>query len=116
MAMEHLSITHHRDILHYAHIHSGAYRPQLWRFWQGDYVYLQCEAPTTMDVKAGCIILRMKEMLQSDLLILEGKDGRECCEHSKNYTPCHLPIEDTGHPELAVVPEGLLCFVCEEKK
>jgi hypothetical protein len=86
------------------------------RFWQGDYVYLQSEAPTTLDVRAGRTILRVKEVLPSGLLLLKGKDGKECREHSKNCAPCHLPIEGTIHLELVVVPEGLPCFVCGGKK
>jgi hypothetical protein len=116
MAMENLSIAQHRDTLHYVRICSGAYRPQLRRFRQGYYVYLQRESPTTLDVRAGRTILRGKNMLPSDLLLLEGKDGRECREHFKNCAPCHLPIEGTVRLELAVVPEGLSCFVCGEKK
>ena len=109
MAMENLSIAQHRDTLCYTRIHSGAYQPQLRRFRQGDYVSLQREAPTTLDVKAGHTILQVKEVLPSGLLLLEGKDGRECREHFKNCAPCHLPIEGTVHPKLAVVPEGLQC-------
>ena len=74
------------------------------------------EVPTTLDVKAGRTILQVNEVLLSGLLLLEGKDGQECHEHSKNYAPCHLSIEGTIHPKLAVVPEGLPCFICEEKK
>ena len=51
----------------------GAYRPQLRRFKVGDYVYLQREAPTTLDVKAGRTILRVKDILPSGVLLLEGK-------------------------------------------
>ena len=116
MAMENMSIAQRRDTLRYARIRSGAYRPQLRRFWQGDYVYLQREVPTTLDVRALRSIFWVKEVLTSGLLLLEGKDGRECREHSKNYAPCHLPIEGTVHPELAVVLECLACFVCREKK
>lgn len=116
IAMENLSIAQHRDTLRYARIRSGAYRPQLRRFSKGDYVYLQREAPTTLDVKAGRTILRVKDVLPSGILLLEGKDGRECREHSKNCAPCHLPIDGSVHPELAVVPDGLPCFVCGEKK
>ena len=58
MAMENLAIAQHRDTLRYARIRSGAYRPSLRRFSKGDYVYLQREAPTTLDVKAGRTILR----------------------------------------------------------
>jgi hypothetical protein len=116
MAMENLSIAQHRDTLRYARICSGAYRPQLRRFQHGDYVYFQREAPTTLDVRAGRTILRVKEVLPRGLLLLEGKDGRECREHSKNCVPCHLPIEGIIHFELAVVLEGLPCFVYGENK
>jgi hypothetical protein len=58
----------------------------------------------------------VKEVLPSGLLLLEGKDGRECCKHSKNCAPCHLPIEGTVHPNLVVIPKGFPCFVCGEKK
>ena len=54
----------------------------------------------------------MKEVLLSGLLLLEGNDGKEYCEHSKNWALCHLPMEDIVHPELAVMPKGLPCFVC----
>jgi hypothetical protein len=58
----------------------------------------------------------MKEVLPSGMLLLEGKDGKKCCEHSKNYALCNLPIEGLIHLELPVVPKGFSCFVCEEKK
>ena len=116
MAMKNLSIAQHCDTLHYARIHSGVYRPQFRRFQQGDYVYLQCEAPTTLGVRAGCTIFRMKEVLLSGLLLLEDRNGRECHEHFQNYVPYHLPIEDTVHHELVVVPKGLPCFVCRKNK
>ena len=58
----------------------------------------------------------MKDVLPSGLLLLKGKDGRQCREHSKNCGPCHLPIEGTIHLELAVVPEDLPYFVYGKKK
>ena len=57
----------------------------------------------------------MKEVLPSGLLLLEGKDGKECREHSKNYAQCYLPIEGTIYPELAVVSEGFPCFMCGQR-
>ena len=116
MALENLAIAQHRDTLRYARIRSRAYRPQLRRFRVGDYVYLQREAPTTLDVKAGRTILRVKDILPSGVLLLEGKDGQECRDNTKNCAPCHLPIEGTICPELAVVPAGYRCVVCGEKK
>jgi hypothetical protein len=45
IAMDNLSIAQHRDTLRYARIRSGVYRSQLWRFRQGDYVYLHESPP-----------------------------------------------------------------------
>ena len=114
MAMENLSIAQHRNTLRYAHIRSGAYRPQLRRFWQGVHIYFQCEAPTTLNVRTGRTILWVKEVLLSGLL-LENNDGKECREHSKNCAPYHLPIESTIHLELAIVLEDFH-ILCVERR
>ena len=58
----------------------------------------------------------MKELLPSGVLLLEGKDGQECRDNTKNCAPCHLPIEGTKHLEMAVVPPGYRCFVCGKSK
>lgn len=116
MAIENLSIAHHCDILFYACIHSSAYRPQLQRFSKGDYVYLQREGLTILDVKARHTILHIKDVLPSSIFLFDGEDGRKCQKHSKNCTPCHLPIDGYVHPKLALVLDGLRCFVCSEKK
>jgi hypothetical protein len=76
MALENLSIAQHRDTLRYATIQGGGYRPQVRRFQLGDYVYLQQTAPTTLDVTAGRIILRVREVLGFGVLLLEGRDGK----------------------------------------
>ena len=81
-----------------------------------DYVYLQYEAPMTLNVKARPIIFRVKKVLPSVLLLLEGNDGNECRTHFKNYASCHLPIEGTIYHELVVVPKCLPCFVCRARK
>ena len=77
---------------------------------------MQREAPTTLDVKAGRTILCVKDVLPSGILLLEGKDGRECRKHSQNYALCHLPINGSINPELAIVRDGFRCFICGEKK
>ena len=64
----------------------------------------------------GRTILRVKEVLPSVLLLLEGKDSKKCREHSKTCAPCHLPIKSTVHLELAVMLEGFPCFFGGEKK
>jgi len=116
MAIENLSIAQDHDTLQYTRICSRAYWPQLKRFSQGDYIYLQLEALITLDVKARCTILHVKDVLSTSILLLEGKDGWECQEHSKNCAPYHLLVEDFAHSKLAVVLVGLSCYVCGEKK
>ena len=86
------------------YICKGAYRLQLWRFRQEDYVHLQREVSTALDVWAGRTTLREKKVLPSGVLLLEGKDGRKCRGHSKKCAPCHLPIKGTLHVELIVGP------------
>jgi hypothetical protein len=46
------------------------------RFRSGNYVYLQQTAPTTLDVTIGQIILRVREVLGSRVLLLEGRDSK----------------------------------------
>ena len=70
----------------------------------------------TLHAKTGRTILRVKDVLSSGILLLQGKDGRECREHSKNCALYHLPIDGSVHPELAIVPDGFPCFICGEKK
>jgi hypothetical protein len=58
----------------YATIKGGSYRPSIRRFSPSDFVYLQQTAPTTLDVTAGCTILKVHEVLPSGMLMLEGRD------------------------------------------
>jgi hypothetical protein len=93
------------------------YRPQVRRFCPGDYVYLQQTAPTTLDVIAGQIILRVREVLGSGVLLLEGRDSKLWKDHTRNCAPCHLPhIDGTVHPGTSHIPVGLRCRLCGSTK
>jgi cbb3-type cytochrome oxidase cytochrome c subunit len=82
----------------------------------GDYVYLQQTAPTTLDVTAGRTILRVRKVLTSGVLMLEGRDGVVWKDHVRNCAPCHLPnVDGTVDPSLAVVRVGLRCMLCGSK-
>ncbi len=113
MAFQNLSIAQHHDKLMYATIRGGGYRPSIRRFSPGDFVYLQQVAHTTLDVVAGRTILRVREVLPSRVLLLEGCDGMVWKDHVRNCAPCHLPnIDGTVDPTVAVVPAGLKCMLC----
>jgi hypothetical protein len=117
MALENLSIAQHRDTLRYATIRGGGYRPQVRRFRPGDYVYLQQTTPTTLDVTAGRVILRVREVLGSGVLLLEGRDGKFWKDHTCNCAPCHLPhIDGTVHPGTSHISARLKCRLCGSPK
>jgi hypothetical protein len=117
MALENLSIAQHHDTLRYATIPGSGYRPQVCRFRPGDYVYLQQTAPTTLDVTAGRIILRMCKVLSSGVLLLEGRDSKLWKDHTRNCALCHLPhIDGTVHPGTSHIPAGLRCRLCGSAK
>jgi hypothetical protein len=60
--------------------------------------------------------LKVKAILPSGVLLLEGKDEQEYRNNTKNCTPYLLPIQGAIYLELAMVPPGYRCFVCGESK
>jgi hypothetical protein len=109
---ENLAIAQHKDTLWYAIIRGGGYRPSIRKFHVGDYVYLQQTALTTLDVMPGRTILRMREVLDFGVLMLEGHDGVVWKDHVRNCAPCHLPnVDGTVDPSLVVVWVGLRCML-----
>jgi hypothetical protein len=60
-------------------------------------------------VSAGRTILRVREILPSGVLMLEGHDNMVWKDHVCNCAPYHLPNVD---PSLAIVPTGLKCMPC----
>jgi hypothetical protein len=116
MAIENLAIAQHRDTLRYACIKSGL----IGLNFDGSklvimYIYnVRHQQPWI--VQAERTILRVKAILPNGVLLLEGKDGQEYRDNTKNCVLCHLPIEGAIYLELAVVPPGYRCFVCGKNK
>jgi hypothetical protein len=82
-----LLIAQHCDILRYAHKRSGNYQPKLCRYNVGNLVYL-CRRPAdSLDRRVGRIILRVKEILGTGRLLLEGRDKKTIKEHVENCAP-----------------------------
>jgi hypothetical protein len=64
-------------------------------------------------VTARQIILRVREVLGSGVLLLEGRDGKLWKDHTRNYAPCHLPhIDGMVHLGTSHIPAGLRCRLC----
>jgi hypothetical protein len=110
-AFENLAIAQHRDTLRYATIRGRGYQPSIRRFHVGDYVYLQQTAPTTLDVTIGHTIFRVRKVLASGVLMLEGRDGVVWKDHVHNCAPCHLPnVDGIVDPSLVVILVDLKCM------
>jgi hypothetical protein len=60
------------------------------QFDVGDFVYLQQQPNDTLDTSFGHTILRIKAIMPSSVLELQGANGRTIRDHSKNYAPYHL--------------------------
>ena len=68
---------------------------------------------TILDVTTCRVILRIKYVLLSGVLELEGRDGLIWKDHARNYVCCHLPnIDGTIDPNLSVIPASLNSMLC----
>ena len=115
IAFNNLLIAQHRDILRYAHTRSGHYKPKLRRYAVGDLVYIRRKQADSLDPKVGRIILRVKKVLGSGRLILEGRDQKTIKEHVENCAPCHNPnIDLWQNPALAAGDLDQACQVCHK--
>jgi len=114
MAMENLSIAHHRNTLWYAHTQGGSYKPKERQFDVGDFVYFQQQPNDTLDTSSGRTILRIKAIRPSSVLELQGADGRIIRDHSKNCAPCHLlNLDPTIITSTWIPPLDYPCQVCQ---
>lgn len=109
-----LAIAQHRDTLRYALVRGGGFMPAIRQFRVHDFVYLaKPNRPNTLTDPTRPEILQVVEVRDSGVLLLRGRCGRTLAAHTKNCSPCHLPIADTTiNPELAKVDEWLACEVC----
>jgi len=90
-----LQIAQHRDTLRYARVHGGGYKPSVYRFNVGDFVYLRQPGiamlgPSALQTAARKLILRVVEVKESGVLVLVGRDGKSHTAHASTLAPCHL--------------------------
>lgn len=108
-----LRIAQHRDTLHYARVHRGAYLRKVFKFQEGDSVYVKLHHPTTLEPRTSPYILRVLGVRDSGALELVGRCGTVITRNSSSCAPCHLPnINPTIDPQLARPIANLPCIVC----
>jgi hypothetical protein len=113
MAMENLSIAQHRNTLWYAHTRGGNYKPKVRQFDVGDFVYLQQQLNDTLHTSSSCTILRIKVIMPSSVLELQGANGYTIRNHYKNYAPYHLSnLDPTIFISTWIPPLDYPCQAC----
>jgi hypothetical protein len=80
------------------------------------FVWLKNYDTTSLDLKAEPEILRVKEVKDSDVLVvLEGSCGSTIDLHITAGAPCHVPIKDAGiYPTMDCPELDLACEVCNK--
>jgi hypothetical protein len=114
MAMENLSIAHHRNTLWYAHTQGGNYKPKVRQFDVSDFVYIQRQPNDTLNTSSSRTILKIKAIRVSSVLELQGADKCTIRDHSKNYAPCYLlDLDTTIITSTWIPPLNYPCQVCQ---
>ena len=97
IAAANLKAAQHCDILRYQQLRSGTYLPKVQQYKAGDFVYLRrAKQGSTLAIKARAEILRVKQVKDSGVLVVQGKCGREDTVHCSQVAPCHLPGIDAS--------------------
>lgn len=117
-ALENLTISQQRDQRRYALVRSKQYQPRVYRFQPGDYVYVkQQQRHSTLQPQARPSILRVKQVLPSGVLQLQGKCGRTAEVHCDHCAPCHLPhLDGDIDPLLDEDVDHIVCEVCAREE
>ena len=95
VAVGNLRAAQHRDTLRYQQLRSKGYLPRVAEFKAGDFVYLKRpKVGSTLVIKARPAILRVKEVKDSGVVVLQDKAGREVRQQVSQLALCHLPDID----------------------
>ena len=113
MAMKNLAIAQQRDIQRYRHVRGGQYDRPKALFAVGDFVMLKQKKVETLDSPVRPHILRVAELRNYGVVILQGSDGATISHQVNQIAPCSVPVADTRiYPELLVRTQAVHCEEC----
>lgn len=115
VALGNLRTAQHRDTLRYRQVRSGLYRPSLFKFNAGEYVYVKRRnVSNTLMSEAQPGIFRILEVRDSGVLVLQGKCGSSMEVNQQNCAPCMLMNID-GRLDHSLRRPGVdePCVVCD---
>ena len=113
-ATENLAIAQHRDRLRYAMTHNGQYVAKTLKFHVGMFVYLLRGKRNLFTLPTRHTIVKLVEMRDNGVVILEGRDTRRFSRHVTNIVPCHLTNIDS-YQNSDEVNEDIACTICGDR-
>ena len=96
LAMRNLAIAQQRYKERYRLVRGGGWDRPKATFQPGDYVMIRQVTKTTLQAPSRPHVLRIVEMKESGVALMEGSDAARCEEQVKNVAHCPLPILDTS--------------------
>ena len=109
-----LLVAQHRDTERYALTRSGAWRPQLRRFYEGQFVWVKRLQDTpNLHPASYPQVLQIIQIHGNGVVTLQGKCGTRITERVEHLAPCNLPVPDpVVDARLAYPLDTLPCSVC----
>jgi hypothetical protein len=116
IALGNLAAAQHRDQLRYLKVRAPDYKPRTHRFAEGDYVYVQQSGSSKLQPRARNIILKVVEVKESGVLLLQGRCGQVTPMHMSHCSPCHLPDIDGSIDPLLRGNKHVVCKQCGQEE
>ena len=113
LAMRNLAIAQQRDKERYRHVRGGKYDRPKAKFVVGDFVMVKQKKDHTLQPSVRPHILRIVEMRESGVVILQGSDAATIGHKVPQIARCTVPISDTKlYPERYVRTLAVHCKIC----
>ena len=117
LAMRNLAIAQQRDMERYRLVRGGGWDRPKASFAPGDYVMIRQKTKNTLEAISRPHVLRVVEVRDSGVVVMEGSDAARREEQVKNVAHCPLPILDTRlYPGRYFRAPTKQCRVCGERR
>jgi transposase InsO family protein len=109
-----------RNAQRFKDMRSGVYLPRIYHFSPGDFVFLFAPEEHVpggaLGIRARHEILKVVEVKDSGVLVLENRAGVRFNKHKDLCAPCPVPhLDGTTHPDLQQPKSNLRCRQCGGK-
>ena len=116
IAMRNIAISQQRDKERFSHVRGGGYARPKASYAVGDFVLLKQKKYDTLDPPVRPHILRVAEIRDHGVVILQGSDGQTISHQVTQIAHCSMPVADTRvYPELFERTDQVHCEKCGEK-